>query len=59
MRTVIWRRIHGFKTRRFLLGVFAKLRKGTINFIMSVSPSVRSSVRPSARKTRLPLDEFP
>jgi hypothetical protein len=46
------------------LGAFAKLRKATIDFIMSVRPSVRSSVRPSVRpsvrieQTLLSLEEF-
>jgi len=49
---------HTFDT---LLGAFSKLRKATINFVMTVSPSVRPSVRPSVSPhgtTRLPLDGF-
>jgi len=37
------------------LGVFAKLQKATISFVMS--PSVRPSVRPHGT-ARLPLDEY-
>jgi hypothetical protein len=33
------------KTIRYFLGAFAKLRKGTISFIMSLRLSVRLSVR--------------
>jgi hypothetical protein len=41
------------------LGVFAKLRKATISFVVSVCPSVSHSVRLSAwKKTRLSLDVF-
>ena len=36
-------------------GAFAKLRKATISFIMSACPSLR----PSEKKPRLLLDEFP
>ena len=44
-----------------ILGGFAKLRKGTISFVMSVRPYVRLSVPPSDRPhgtTRLPLNWF-
>jgi hypothetical protein len=39
-----------------LLGAFAKLRKATITFVMSICPSVRLSV--PHETTQLPLDEF-
>ena len=41
----------------FFLGAFAKLRKATISIVMSVSPSVCTSVRPQGT-TRLSLDGF-
>jgi hypothetical protein len=37
------------------LGAFAKSRKTTVRFVMSVCISVRPSLCPSARKTLLPL----
>jgi hypothetical protein len=40
-----------------ILGAFAKMRKATINSVMSVCPSLRPSVRPHGT-TRLPLDRF-
>jgi len=39
------------------LGAFAKLRKAAISFVVSVSQSVRPSVRPHGT-TVLPIDEF-
>jgi hypothetical protein len=43
-----------YKMRKLaLLGAFAELRKATISFVMSVSPSVRPH-----GTTWLPLDEF-
>ena len=45
------------KWRWYDLGLFAKLRKATINVIMSVCLSVRPSARP-LQTTRLPLDGF-
>jgi len=47
-------RLHS-KLHACILGVFAKLRKETISFVMSVCLSVRPSVRPHGT-TRLPLD---
>jgi len=45
-----------------ILGAPAKLRKGTINLVMSACPTfrppIRPSVRPSAWNKRLPLDGF-
>jgi len=40
-----------------LVDTFVRLRKTTISFIISVCPSVRSSVRPYGT-TQLPLDVF-
>jgi hypothetical protein len=45
------------KNLKQFLGAFAKLWKPTISFVMSVCPSVSSSVCPHGT-TRLPLDEF-
>jgi hypothetical protein len=42
-------------------GAFAKLRKATVSFVMTVRPSVRPSVRLSDSPqgtTQLPLDGF-
>jgi hypothetical protein len=38
------------KIIRYILGAFAKLRKGTISFVMSLRLSVYPSIRPSAGK---------
>jgi len=43
-----WKRIKSF------LGAFAKLRKATISFVMSVCLSVRPSVRPPAWNSSAP-----
>jgi len=40
------------------LGAFVNLGKGTISFIISVSPSVRLSFRPSALNNLLPTERF-
>ena len=42
---------------KMILGVFSKLRKAIISSVTSVSPSVRTSVRPHGT-TRLLLDGF-
>ena len=44
----------GPRIRRQFLGAFAKLRKATISFHMSVRPSVRPSVCPSVRPSARP-----
>jgi hypothetical protein len=41
--------------REKFIGVFAKLRKATLSFVMSVCLSVHSPARASACRTRLPL----
>ena len=41
---------------KLLLGAFAKLRKATITFVISICPSVRMSV--PHETTQLQLDEF-
>jgi len=41
--------------RLAIVGVFAKLRKATINIVISVPPSVRPSFRPHGT-SGLPLD---
>jgi len=46
----VWNRTH-------FLSAFAKLRKATISFVMSLRPSVCLSVCPHGT-TRLPLDGF-
>ena len=40
------------------LGAFAKLRKATISFVMSVRPSVFLSVRQFAWNNSTPIDGF-
>jgi hypothetical protein len=51
--------LHDFDYQLYalILGAFAKLRKATISFVMSVCLSVYLPVRP--HRTRLPLDGFP
>jgi len=43
---------------QFSFGAFVKLRKATINFIMSVGLSVCISVRPSTSKNWAPTGQF-
>jgi len=45
------------KVRQVFLDKSAELRNPTINFVTSLCPSIRLSVRPHGT-TRLPFDEF-